>query len=212
MNVRLLLTGALVAGLGSLSACGESAAPVAPRRMAPAGAAASSASTDVAYSGGHRRVRVLRWDQGRDQDLVASATIDASGGTIRIPGANATFTVPAGALSAPTTITVRALAGRRVVFTMLPEGLQFATPATLTLGLRNTNAFHKSAWRRLLTGGYIESPVQIGDDDSVDSYETEPATVDLAVTVASFLVPHFSVVILASQMTNPATTDPGGSR
>jgi hypothetical protein len=209
MNVRLAATGALLAGIGAMYACGDTTSPLATRTAATTTTAAnttnavplSGADRVTAADGNHgHKVRVLRWVNRLKRDVSASATIGAQGGAIRIPSVGAVFTVPAGALTAPTKITVRADGGRNVVFEMSPNGLHFATPATLTLDLSFTNAYHKQAWAKLLSGGYIQSPIQIGLDDGVTTYEDMTATVDDAVTTASFPVPHFSVVILASQL------------
>jgi hypothetical protein len=51
----------------------------------------------------------------------------------------------------------------------------------------------------------------IGDNDLVPAYEEMPAALDAAVTVASVPVPHFSVVILASQFKmEPPSSHPHG--
>jgi hypothetical protein len=197
MNARPILSAALIAGLGAMSACGDSSTMLGPKTSAIAADRATAAD-------GHRRhVRVLRWNEALSHDVTASAAIGPRGGTLSLRGLNTTFVVPAGALTARTTITVTALAGRRVVFTMTPHGTQFAKPAILTMSLKNTNAYHKQSWRTLLEAGYIESPVQIGTDDGVDTYEDIATTVDAGVTVASFPMSHFSVVILASQIGDP---------
>jgi hypothetical protein len=197
MNARPIVSAALIAGLGAMFACGDSSTMLGPK-TSPV-----SAERATAADGHGRHVRVLRWNDALNRDVKASAVIGPRGGTLSLRGLNTVFTVPAGALTAPTTITVTALAGRRVVFTMTPHGTQFAKPAILTMSLKNTNAFHKQAWRTLLEAGYIESPIQIGTDDGVNTYEDIATTVDAAVTTASFPMSHFSVVILASQIGDP---------
>jgi hypothetical protein len=197
-------------------ACGDTTSPLAPRAAAtrvivadPTTSAASPAAADRAADGsgnhGHK-VRALRWTNRLHSAVVVRAVIGPKGGTIRMPKVGAVFTVPAGALATRTTITMRAIAGRNVVFDMGPNGLKFAQPATLTLDLSFTNAYHNQTWGRLLSGGYITSSLLIGADDGVTTYEDEAATVDDAVTTASFPVPHFSVVILASQYQGCCTT------
>ena len=213
MQARRLLNAALFTAAGALLACvdGTPVSPKSPARVAERMGANASADVGTANSVPHRRVRVLRWTEPLSNDVVGSAMIGAAGGVIALPNIGATFTVPAGALTARTRIAVRALAGRRVIYKMSPDGLHFATPATLTMSLANTNAYHKPKWRRILRGGFIVSPLLIGTDDGVDTSEDFEAVVDEAVTVASFPVPHFSVVILASQIAccEPVT---GGNR
>jgi len=60
-----------------------------------------------------------------------TATIGPAGGTMAIGPHR--FTVPAGALSQPTLITAVAPSGSARVVDFSPQGLQFATPASLTL-------------------------------------------------------------------------------
>lgn len=208
MNVRLVATGALLAGIGAMYACGDTTSPLATRSAATTSPSASTtsavplASADrmTAADGNHgHKVRVLRWVPKLKRDVSASATIGPQGGAIRIPSVGAVFTVPAGALTARTKITMRADAGRNVVFEMSPAGLHFAAPATLTIDLSFTNAYKNPAIATQLSGGYITSRLLIGLDDGVTTYEDLTATVNDALTSASFPVPHFSVVILASQ-------------
>lgn len=209
MHARRVLLGAAIAGIGILFACVDGNSPVSPK--APAAAvtrapAAGASATIASADGVHHHVRVLRWTgDGLAHDVVGTAAIGPSGGIIRLSSLNVTFTVPKGALTARTQIRVRALAGKRIVFVMAPEGLHFVKPATLMMDLSYTNAYHKQAWARILRGGFIVSPTGIGADDGVDTIEDYPAAVDDAVTIASFPVPHFSVVILASQIGDPCT-------
>ncbi len=208
MNVRLAATGALLAGIGAMYACGDTTSPLATRSASTATPSANmtsavplaAADRVAAADGNHgHKVRVLRWVPRLKHNVSASAAIGAQGGAIRIPSVGAVFTVPAGALTKRTKITMRADAGRNVVFEMSPSGLQFATPATLTLDLSFTNAYKSQAIAKQLSGGYIVSRLLIGADDGVTTYQDLTATVNDALTSASFPVPHFSVVILASQ-------------
>jgi hypothetical protein len=197
MNVRQLLSIVSIAGLGALSACGDSSTMLGPN------SSAAIAARKVGEEGNGHHVKVLRWEPPLKQDLSASAIIGKTGGTIAITPLNLVFKVPAGALSEFTTITVTANAGHHVVLTLLPHGTKFAKPATLTMSLKGTNAYKKPSWRGLLEAGYIESPILIGTDDGVDTYEDITPTVDAAVTTISFPISHFSVVILASQIGDP---------
>jgi hypothetical protein len=197
MNVRQLLSIASIAGLGALSACGDSSTILGPK------SSATIAERAVGSDGNGRRVRVLRWNAPLKHDISGSAVIGKAGGTITLREISAGFRVPMGALKEPTTITVTALAGHSVVFTMSPHGTRFAKPATLRMSLKGTNAYNKTSWRALLEAGYIESPIQIGTDDGVNTYEDITPRVDSAVTMISFPISHFSVVILASQIGDP---------
>ena len=202
MNARHLFTVVSIAGLGVLSACGDSSAMLGPK------ASASIAERAVAADGRGHHVRALRWNTPLKHDVSGSAVIGSRGGTITLGERNVVFTVPARALRQRTLITVTVLAGRNVVFTMTPHGTRFRSPATLTMSLAGTNAYQQTSWRTLLEAGYIESPIQIGEDDGVDTYEDIAPIVDAGVTTITFPMSHFSVVILASQIGDPTSGGP----
>jgi hypothetical protein len=65
-------------------------------------------------------------------DEVVTQTIGRDGGVIRLPRAGLTVTVPRGALTSSTRITVRAPAGDLLGYEFAPHGLQFKKPVTLT--------------------------------------------------------------------------------
>jgi hypothetical protein len=203
MNARHLFSLVSIAGLGALSACGDNSTMLGPKTSA------SIAARAVAADGLGHHVKTLRWNTPLKHDVSASAVIGKTGGTIRLGEMNVVFSVPEGALHQRTLITVTALAGRHVVFTMTPHGTQFRIPATLTMSLAGTNAYHQTSWRTLLEAGYIESPIQIGEDDGVDTYEDIAPIVDAEVTTISFPMSHFSVVILASQIGDPGPGNGG---
>jgi hypothetical protein len=75
---------------------------------------------------------VLGRDEPLEQDEVVIRTIGRDGGTIRLPNAGLTVTIPRGALSSDTRITVRAPAGDLLGYEFAPHGLQFNKPVTLT--------------------------------------------------------------------------------
>ncbi len=66
------------------------------------------------------------------RDEVVSRWIGRDGGTIELPNAGLTVTIPRGALSSTTRITVTAPAGDLLGYEFAPHGLQFNRPVTLT--------------------------------------------------------------------------------
>jgi hypothetical protein len=66
------------------------------------------------------------------RDEVVSQYVGRWGGTIRLPRAGLTVTVPPGALDRPTRITVRAPAGDLLGYEFAPHGLEFDRPVILT--------------------------------------------------------------------------------
>ena len=69
-----------------------------------------------------------------------SNTIGPRGGRIEIAEAGVALTVPAGALTEPVEITVRAPAGAEMAFEFEPHGLQFLTPATIEVRVHGTES------------------------------------------------------------------------
>jgi hypothetical protein len=78
----------------------------------------------------------------------STATIGPLGG--RISAGPHTLVIPSGALAAPTTITMTAPSGLGVnAVEFQPEGLQFKTPATLTLSYANCSLLGKILPKRI---------------------------------------------------------------
>jgi hypothetical protein len=209
MHARRLTAVAAYLAIGVVLACSDSVAPIAPRPMSAVSEAPTKGgklkpnSTQNGATVHH--VKVLRWQgAGLRQNISAYAYIGKDGGKITLPELNVTFTVPAGALSTTTKITITAVAGHYVVFAGSPAGTHFATPAIMTVDLTKTNAVKNKNFAKLLVGGYIPSISVIGSDDTANDTEDYPATTNDLVTSASFPVPHFSVVILASQTKCPS--------
>jgi len=77
--------------------------------------------------------------------ITVSKVIGADGGTLSIPEAGVTVTVPRGALAQNTTITMTARAGSLVAYDFAPHGITFAKPLVFSQQLRGTNASLLSA-------------------------------------------------------------------
>ena len=90
--------------------------------------------TDISYSD---TALVLKRLVPLDADLTASATIGTGGGTIEIKGTGGKIDIPAGALSAPTLITMRARAGYDVAYEFEPH-LTFAKPVKIQQTIKGT--------------------------------------------------------------------------
>lgn len=72
--------------------------------------------------------------------ITVTKAIGAEGGTLAIPDAGVTVTVPRGALATTTTITMTARAGTLVAYDFAPHGITFAKPLVFSQQLRGTNA------------------------------------------------------------------------
>ena len=88
--------------------------------------------------------------------ITVTRTIGVAGGTLSIPQAGVTVTVPAGALSASTVVTMTARAGSLIAYDFTPHGITFAKPLVFTQSLSGTNATVLNA--PLLTLGYYTDP------------------------------------------------------
>ena len=98
--------------------------------------------------------------------ITVTKTIGAAGGTLAIPEAGVTVTVPQGALAQPTVITMTARAGSLIAYDFAPHGITFAKPLAFTQQLRGTNAslltapflrlgYYKDASLLTKTGGLV---------------------------------------------------------
>ena len=125
--------------------------------------------------------------------ITVSKQIGYYGGTLSIPEAGVTVTVPVGALTKTTTITMTARAGSLIAYDFSPTGTQFAKPLVFRQTLKGTNVTLLQA--PLLRLGYYSDPGLLG---------TLTATVsDLLLGVTNLLdwsftapINHFSGYVL----------------
>jgi hypothetical protein len=113
------------------------------------------------------------------------------------------MTIPAGALSVPTPITIIARSGLFVVYDMLPHGLQFALPVTAVQGLSTTATYGTSLGNSVRSAYLSPSNQQIGLDGSASPVELEAATtyfygVQPVAQTQVWILYHFSRYILIS--------------
>lgn len=149
--------------------------------------------TDITFSD---TALVLKRLTPLDTDISVSAVIDSRGGSIKINEAGGKIDIPAGALSAPTTITMTALAGPNVAYDFQPHGLTFAQPVKIQQDLRATWASVYPQLLGMAHGAYY--------DRSLDSSWVDPGKLFTVVkeheigylesnaTQLKFYVGHFS--------------------
>jgi len=148
--------------------------------------------------------QAVRW--GPDHQAVdqrVSAVIGAGGGTLSLPGADFSMTIPAGALMEPTAITVVAKGGPHVVYDMFPHGLRFLQPVTAVQGL-STTAIYRTPDANLVRTAYLpDGNEQIRRDDFAAPSELQGAKTyfygdrPIAET-QEWILNHFSRYILIS--------------
>ena len=129
-------------------------------------------------------------------DISVSAVIGPQGGSIKINEAGGKIDIPAGALSAPMTITMTALAGPNVAYEFQPHGTVFAQPVKVQQDLRYTWA---STYPALLTSAHGAYYDQSLDSSFVDPgkllmkvKEHEIGYVESNTSQLKFYIGHFS--------------------
>ncbi|MGH9422510.1 MAG: hypothetical protein ACRD3J_21215, partial [Thermoanaerobaculia bacterium] len=93
-----------------------------------------------------------------------SALVDAGGAALFLPGADFSLTIPAGALSEPTVITVTAKAGPFVAYEMQPHGLRFKKPVIAEQGLSTTATYGTDAGNSVRSAYLPAGRESIGSD------------------------------------------------
>jgi hypothetical protein len=133
----------------------------------------------------------------------ASATIGIFGGQISLPGAGLTVVVPAFAVTAPTTITVTAVAGSQVAYEFEPHGTRFLAPLVVTQSLTGTSV-ERPGYSGVLYAGYfsdVSALDQLAGTALID--ELLRASVDKKLGTATFLITHFSGYLLGTGESGP---------
>jgi ZU5 domain len=199
---RMLGLAALIIACGAAAGCGDQtpAAPPAPgaslgtELKAPKDTALKDTTAKDTSS---QVVTVLTRVPALPQDIVASAVIGESGGSIEIKDAGVKLTVPKGAVSVPTTFSVRALAGDMVAYEFEPHGAQFPVSLAFEQNLVNTNMQGLKSLLDL-SGGYFRSTADLDPSTkTAEIAEQLPAILSVKDKV-KLNVSHFSGYLLAS--------------
>jgi hypothetical protein len=113
--------------------------------------------------------------------------------------------VPAGAVAAPTRITVTALKGASVAYRFEPHGLQFAVPIKLTQKLNEIRLSRPLNVPQLFAG-YFAADSLPTDSATGDARVVEilPVQIDIKAGSAILLVRHFSGYTVASAVRDSA--------
>ena len=134
-------------------------------------------------------VNGLQRTQALAAPITVTKAIGPDGGTLAIPQAGVTVTVPRGALAATTTITMTARAGSLVAYDFAPHGITFAKPLVFSQQLRGTNATLLSA--PFLQLGYYQDASLLTKTGGLVSELLGGAVNTLTWTFTS-TIPHFS--------------------
>jgi hypothetical protein len=121
--------------------------------------------------------------------ITVSKSIGSAGGTLAIPEAGVTVTIPQGALATTTTITMTARAGTLVAYDFAPHGITFAKPLVFSQQLRGTNASLLTA--PLLGLAYYEDASLLTKTGGLVS-QLLGGTVNTLTWTFTGSIPHFS--------------------
>lgn len=197
---------AVVAGAFIIASCSEagiSGPSTAHQTIAAAPSAQPAADHRVASGtdAGQLELKALWWSKQHKDVVKVSKTIDQSGGTISIPETGLTLSFPAGAVTAPLTITITS-DDRYVAYKMEPTGTRFLKDVTATQQLNTTSIFG-SPLRGPLYAAYIADD-NIKLSGKVPVLEIEPGTTifsllnSLLPQAHVWTIRHFSHYMLAS--------------
>lgn len=140
-----------------LAAC--SADPTAHVTPAAAPVASISELVDPTILGALATLQPLQRKVPLARDVRVEATIGPNGGTLNVPAAGFSVTVPRGAVSVETRFAVTAVQGTQVAYEFEPHGSTFLRPLGAVQDLRVTRP---TLLRVLLKAGYFEHRAQLG--------------------------------------------------
>lgn len=129
-------------------------------------------------------------------DVSWSFTVGSGGATSSNSAVGLTISVPSGAVSSPTTVTVTALKGSAVAYSFAPHGLQFSRKVVLTQKLQGTSA--GSQLLPALSGAYFENESDILGNGLAVVTELLSGLVNPVTKTFSFGIEHFSGYLVAS--------------
>ena len=137
-----------------------------------------------------------------DQDQYAAAYVDPKrGGTLEIKSAGLSVTIPAGAVSEPMILWVKAPAGNLVSYEFGPHGTQFLVPLHVRQDLRPTS-WYKLVDRSRVEAGYFKHPSQVDRQTgraTIDEFL--PITLETQANRIDFQIHHFSGYLLSTGKT-----------
>jgi hypothetical protein len=167
---------ALAVSAAAVISCGDYAgitSPSQPKLLPPTRIVGAS----FAFVTGGSVAKAMKWGPSHLKvDQTVSAVVGPDGAKLSLPGADFSMTIPAGALSTPTAITIVSRAGSYVLYDMLPHGLRFAVPATAVQGLSTVAGYGTSASNNIRSAYLSRANEQVAFDGSVSPVELEAGT------------------------------------
>lgn len=120
------------------------------------------------------------------------------GAFVRHPSTGLTILVPAGAVAAPTHITVTALKGASLAYRFEPHGLHFAIPIQLIQSLRGIRLKQPLSVPQLFAGYFADDSLPMDATGNARVIEILPVQVDVKDRSALLEIRHFSGYTVAS--------------
>lgn len=184
----------LAAGLLAAAACGDrgiTTPPATPQPKKPTSGLLSKAPVTTTEA-----VQVLLRSKPLPQDFSTSNIIGPAGGVLSIPAAGVHVIFARGAVSAPTRITMTAIAGAAVAYEFQPHGLTFNAPVTVVQDLKQTAAEHDASLRDALQGSYFDTDLPNTFVDAAHNFarirESRHGKLKKDARFLEFIIEHFS--------------------
>jgi hypothetical protein len=141
-------------------------------------------------------VYVLRRKTALAAPITVTKTVGYYGGTISIPDAGFTMTIPQGALQSATSISVTAVAGDKVQYEFGPHGLVFGQNVRVRQSLAGTYALNSNVSYEAIYYGTSSTSLLSKLVDTV--LEVLKAVLDPTSNSVTFDVRHFSGYLVSS--------------
>jgi hypothetical protein len=124
-------------------------------------------------------------------DITVSAVIGADGGTISIPDAGFTLSVPKGAVKGDTKFSVTAVRGRVIAYEFEPHGIVFQSGNTSPTATQDLSATNWNVLKQL-KAGYFTDRSQLTNPVAVKIAETISGITSVLSQKFTWTIPHFS--------------------
>lgn len=129
-------------------------------------------------------------------DVSWSFTIGSGGAMSSNSSVGLTISIPSGAVSSPTVITVTALKGSAVAYSFAPHGIQFSRNVILTQELQGTSV--GTQLLPVLSGGYFANDEDLLDNGLALVSEVLSGLTNPLTKTFSFPIEHFSGYLVAT--------------
>ena len=185
--------GLLAAGLLLVAGCSHDSPTAPAERSVPQARPSGDLLGDLGSTLGLISAKGLQRRTPLAADITVVKTIGREGGTLAIPEAGVTVTVPYGALASPTQITMTARKGTLVAYDFAPHGVTFEKPLVFTQRLSGTDATLLGA--PFLRLGYYADAGLLGETTALVS-ELLGGAVNLLGWTFTAPIKHFSGYIV----------------